>query len=188
MVGAHDVGKDESVFQRWAQSWSDPEVVDAPANIAVACAREVVPVGVVVGLVRMELTKCIKPSIGAHRVEHRTFFRKKSGVGFVFFGTRQINGMVCDVVVATDYDVLAPCLLLFAACKERVVELELIWHTRVAGGAVWEVDVVEYEGAIVELENAPLFVEFLDAEMLVHRKRLRAAEHSNARIAALARA
>ena len=101
MVRAHDVHLDKSVPDPIFKSGTDEEIIQAPADVAIAGATFLIPPGVLAWL-KVELTEGINETTGDKAVQKFPLDGHKAGHFNVLFGAGDIDLLVRGIEVAAN--------------------------------------------------------------------------------------
>lgn len=102
MIGAVDVGVDRGGLHAAHEFRGDEEVVDAPADVTVARAGELVPIGVCVFGMRVEMTEGVYVAGGDDLVYPRALFGEEAGILFILLRPGEVYLFVRRVHVAAE--------------------------------------------------------------------------------------
>lgn len=147
VVAAVDVVEDEGVLESGSEFWGDEDVVNAPADVAFACAGQKAPPGVVAGAF-FEFAEGVDESGAQVGVEAGAFLGCEAVVVAVGGGVGEVQFGVGDVEVAAEDDGFGAAELEEVA-EEGAVPLLAVRQAGEVASGVGDVNVDEEE--VVEL-------------------------------------
>src|SRR5256885_8012613 len=107
MVGAHHAGLDEGAPEVGNEASIDPDIVDAPTDIAGTPLTPGIPVRVGIASFGMERAEGVDPALGEQPVDPGPFLREEAGALRRLLRPRDIDFRMGDVEVAHEHDVAA---------------------------------------------------------------------------------
>src|SRR5580765_6515132 len=122
MVGAHYSGLNEGAPEIGDEARIDPNVVDAPADVAGTPLTPSVPVRVGIASFGMERAEGVDPALGEQPVDPGALLREEAGALRRFLRPRNVDLRMGDVEVAHERDVAAGRAQRADVREERLVE------------------------------------------------------------------
>ena len=161
MVGAVDVGENIGLGNPIHTLLCSKEVVEAPADVPVACTRLHIPIGIGTRLLGEEVAEGVDVANVHHFINPRSLFGKEASVLFVLFRPGEIYFFVGSVHIPTEDDRLLFVQLLYEL-QEGIIEAEFIIEPLGPLAAVGEVGVHQPEVGIFCTNHAAFLVKFFN--------------------------